>query len=44
MYGEISVQDMMSTVAKGKKAQNRYHYLNMMDMPFFDNLSTRWSI
>merc|ERR1712059_209302 len=31
----------MGTVAKGKKAQNRYHYLNMMGMPYFDQLTCR---
>ena len=42
-FGQLSVEGMMMIVAAGRKAQNYYHYLTMSSLPFFQELSERFS-
>ena len=43
-FGQLSVEGMMMIVAAGRKAQNYYHYLTMSSLPFFQELSERFSV
>jgi hypothetical protein len=40
-FGQLSHEGMLMTVASGRKAQNYYHYLTMISLPFFEDLSEK---
>ena len=40
-FGQLSHEGMLMIVASGRKAQNYYHYLTMISLPFFEDLSEK---
>ena len=40
-FGQLSHDGMLMIVASGRKAQNYYHYLTMISLPFFEELSEK---
>jgi hypothetical protein len=40
-FGQLSHEGMLMIVASGRKAQNYYHHLTMISLPFFEELSEK---